>query len=107
MVHDNAPAHQPVFVGDTIRRHCKPFPFKWPACSYDLSPIDYYIFNQIKQHLEEMEVPPKKECEMSTAITIACSKLTQAGIDKVIDNFVTRCKLCLASEGMRFEHKLD
>ena len=41
------------------------------------------------------------------AITIACSKLTHTGIDKAIDNFVTRCKLCVASEGMRFEHKLD
>ena len=102
---DNAPSHTARDVVSCLPKYCKPF-FKWPACSCDLSPLDFYVFSEVKRGIEAMESPPKTEADVRTAVALACASLDQSKIDASIENFVKRCKLCLQVNGLRFEHMM-
>ena len=50
------------------KRRAGPF-FKWPANSYDLPPVEFFAFSEIKNDIEKMT---KKEGECRTAASLAC-----------------------------------
>ena len=50
------------------KRRADPF-FKWPANSYDLPPVKFFAFSEIKNEIEKMT---KKEGECRTAASLAC-----------------------------------
>ena len=102
---DNAPSHKPDRVLKCVKRNAKVFS-KWPACSYDLAPMDYFVFNEVKAAIEKVQPPPKSEQQMRTAVTLACADLDQLAINRAIDSFVTRCRKCFQVGGLRFEHML-
>ena len=72
----------------------------------DLSPLDYFLWSEIKRQLSELEHPPKTDAEMRPAICVAASLAEQEKVNKSIGGLIKRCEKCLEAGGKRFEHML-
>ena len=70
--------------------------FGRPAKSYDPSPLDFFVLNEIKTHVATQD----------PAVSLACDQLRQDTIVRAIDNFVERRRICPRLRGQRSEHAL-
>ena len=75
----------------------KPF-LRWPADSPDLSVLDYFGRNELKEIISKMENPAKNEAELRTEVCIACAVLNRDKACAANDNLVKRRKRCLQVE---------
>ena len=103
---DNAPARKTRDVLDSIKKHCPKSFLPWPACSPDLSVLDYFVWNEFKEFLRGMDKAPQTELELRTAICMAANSLDQCKLNLAIQNLIRRCEKCLEVGGLRFEHML-
>jgi hypothetical protein len=68
-------------------------PLKYPACSPDLAPCDFWAFPTMKRELRGKK----------TACSTILLKLAANGLQNVFEKWVERCKKCIASQGRCFE----
>ena len=107
-LHDGAPAH---FSND-VREHLgitypgrwigRGGPVPWPPRSPDLNFDDYYLWGRIKNMVYQGETSTR---EMTwQRIQDAFATLTAEEIKRASQNLYTRAAMCLANNGMHFEH---
>ena len=103
---DNAPCHSTQKVLKTIKKHAKcEFP-PWPPVSPDLSPLDFFLWPEMKRFILSLETPPKNEASIRAAVCLSASSIDQTKINQAIDSMIKRCEMCLQVGGLRFEYLL-
>ena len=103
---DNAAARTAKPVTHSIRRSTPGAFYPWPSRSPDLNILDCFTWNAVKQFLESMDPPPRKEAELRAAIFRGVATIPQSQTDAAIDQLVGRCEECLEAGGARFEYRL-
>ncbi|KAJ8866317.1 hypothetical protein PR048_032160 [Dryococelus australis] len=80
-------------------------PIAWPACSPDLTPLDYLLWSHMKGHI--YETPVNSEEDLLAQI-IAAADLKLPGIgDRVYQNMVRRYRVCVEVAGRHIEPFLE
>lgn len=75
---------------------------KWPPCSPDLSPLDYWLWGQVKPKC----TPTADFEEMKREFTEIIHSINSDTIKRAIDSWPERLRLCLQQNGGRFESHL-
>ena len=78
----------------------------WPSESPDLTVLDYHVWDGMKEFIDELSPPVKNETELRDAVFRATSAIDMDALRKAIGQLETRCELCIAADGGRFEHML-
>lgn len=109
--HDGAPAHRTPEVTNMLYQVFEDRwlgfngPFKWPARSPDLTPLDFCIWGYIKDQV--YDVPPTTKEEMKSTVLNCFNNLPQDVIWKATQNEMQkRVFKCLETGGRTFEHLL-
>lgn len=105
---DNAPVHTMhdniEFVSDHFERVISKRCFlEWPPNSPDLSPLDYWLWGDIKRACK----PMNSRDDMRTQFSAITSDQTLEKVQRAINQFPLRLKLCIQQEGDRFESILS
>lgn len=79
-------------------------PTAWPARSPDLTPLDFYLWGDIKERVYKRN--PVSIDDLKRYITEEFSNITVPTIDFVFENMVKRFSQCIAVEGNHFQHIL-
>ena len=76
-------------------------PIAWPACSPDLTPLDYYLWGHMKSLIYETPVASKEDllAQVMTAADVRGSKFS----DRVYQNIVWRYCICVEVIGCHIE----
>jgi hypothetical protein len=107
---DGAPCHVTATVMDFLRskfgdriisrrsaRH-------WPACSPDLSCLDFSFWSQALDHVTKTE--PKTIQELKTVVENFATDISEEQLRKMARHTRRRAELCVAERGGYFEHLL-
>jgi hypothetical protein len=109
--HDGAPAHferkvraylDEVFPDRWIGRSG---PVAWPPRSPDLSPLDFFLWSNVKDRVFDGP-PPRDVAELKTRINAAVAAIPKRTIKNVISSFNDRLYHCLTAGGGHFEHQI-
>lgn len=76
----------------------------WPPRSPDLTPCDFYLWGALKEKVYRSN--PHTLDELKTNIRQEIAAISQRELQKVINNFLSRCQKCLNNEGRQFQHLL-
>jgi hypothetical protein len=103
---DSAPAHR---VRETVALLCRETPRfigpdLWPPNSPDLNPVDYRIWSIMQEQVYKS--PINDVCELKLRLIEAWSAMPQRVVDKAVDEWRKRLRLCVSAGGRHFEHKL-
>lgn len=80
-------------------------PFRWPARSPDLAPLDFGIWGYIKNQVFSKPVTTKED--MMQRVLLAFNSLTPDHISRITrHNLMKRIHKCLEVDGANFEHLL-
>ena len=74
----------------------------WPANYPDLTPMDFFFWNQASNYLGK--VKPGSLCEMKRAVEDFAANLEEEAIRKMCRNAGKRAQACVTAEGGHFEH---
>ena len=75
----------------------------WPARSADLNPLDYKLWNILAQRV--YRTMPSSLAELKSSIIREVSNFPQDIVDSAIDEFIPRCKACVAANGGSFVYQ--
>ena len=102
---DSAPAHKARITQDWIKDNVPDFisSQEWPPYSPDLNPLDYSIWSILES--KACAKPHKTIESLKRALKKAWDEITLETLDKIVDNFPKRLKLCIDAEGGYFEQK--
>ncbi len=102
---DSAPAHKLRSTQDWIGDNLPDFisSQEWPPYSPDLNHLDYLIWSILES--KACAKPHKTIGSLKRALKNAWDEITLETLDKIIDNFLKRLKLCIDAEGGYFEQK--
>lgn len=111
-LHDGAPAHASRIVCEHLRdtfQHRwvgRNAPVNWPARSPDLNPMDFFLWGHMKTIVYEREV--NNIDELRARITAAADSIreNQNVFERVRDNWIRRCRVCVEFGGQHIEHLL-
>ncbi len=99
ILHDNAKPHTAKSVksyldseGITIIDH--------PPYSPDLAPCDFWLFDRIKQHLDDHMCAES----LTKQITNILMSISQTEYHRAFEKYLERMRLCVENEGEYFEH---
>lgn len=107
---DGAPSHcttanvnflSDKFNGRVISRRS---PFPWPAHSPDLSPLDYWLWNQLEQDVIIRK--PNNIQELRDVVEQAANNISTVDVRNAIGNFKKRVELCKKNQGGHFESEM-
>lgn len=104
---DGAPAHTSkdamdwltARFSDTFISHRSEFP--WPPRSPDLSPLDYFLWGYVKDHVFRSK--PASLDELKKEVREVIASINSEMLGKVIANFGRRIEKCIAADGGHFE----
>ena len=110
---DGAPAHSGVLARNTLASIFgeqwigRYGPRWWPARSPDLTPLDFFLWGQVKNEVYASEV--HTEDELRQRIERAFDKIKELAaqgdlLNKVRRNLLRRCHLCVYKQGGHFEN---
>lgn len=108
---DGAPPHNARRIGECLSQM---FPNKvisnngdvrWPARSPDLSPLDYFLWGTMKNHIYKTIPADINELHGNIVNTLT-HKIRRRDVRRAILNIRKRIELCLEVEGETFEHLL-
>ena len=97
--HEGAPAHFALDV-NVLPNHCigRGGPVQWPPCSPDLTPMDFFIWGEMKCLLYETLIDTPEELVAHVADAAAIIRETQS--------FACRYQLCINVNGRHFQQLL-
>ena len=72
----------------------------WPSTSPDLNVLDYFIWGYVQKKVNEMK--PETLLDLQLAIEQCVGNVPLGLVQKAIDGFYNRCKLCVDQEGRTF-----
>ena len=100
---DNATAHT---AKKTRAFAASKFPHRmsWPAQSPDLSPLDYCINDYVKEAAAQALPEISKPEEVRAAVKKVVREMPRSVVEKAIDHFPQRLRLCVAQGGGHIEH---
>ncbi|KYN04950.1 hypothetical protein ALC62_04166 [Cyphomyrmex costatus] len=75
---------------------------KWPACSPDLTPMDFYLWGKLKQQAYS-EMPTTRE-DTKERIRRACVAIDPNEIRRAVLSVSTYFRKCVDVQGHHFEH---
>lgn len=107
--HDGAPAHYQrdvrayldVTFGERWIGRGGPVP--WPARSPDLTPLDFYLWGEIKRLVYESESESRDELKDKIIAAFETVKAQEFVLIRLKDNHRRRAELCIQSGGEHFE----
>jgi hypothetical protein len=77
-------------------------PVAWPPRSPDLTPVDFFLWNQFKDYIYREPVDTLEELENRLQESIAT--LTPVMLRNIQNNLLRRAALCIEVGGRQFEH---
>lgn len=104
---DNAPAHtardtqqylEQFFDNRLISQNL------WPPRSPDLTPLDFYLFGNLKNKIFQNRLQNLEELQV--AIEQEINNITAEELQRVFDNLKRRVNICLENHGHHFQHLL-
>ena len=104
---DGATAHTASETLDTCRKIFKDklislhTEFEWPANSPDLSPLDYFLWNEVKTKVYSQ--PIQDVNQMKELILSAIANIEQQTLSNSIENIKYRLSRCVSAKGSHFE----
>ena len=101
---DNAPAHSALKARDLYdRMRGMGYRFEFqPPSSPDLSPLDFYAWNQLKTQMPEVDNVEALKIRVAETWT-KMQRERGHEISQLGQNFVARCEACIAAGGAQFE----
>lgn len=109
--HDGAPPHNRRDVSDFLNNHYNIWmgnkanrdmgQIVCPARSADLTPLDFWLWGQIKNDVYSVRINTPEELRQQ--INAAFNRITEQQINNVHRNFVNRLRLCIQYDGRHFE----
>lgn len=105
---DGAPPHWGLRVREFLNQNFgdkwigRSGPTAWPPRSPDLTPMDFYLWGDIKEKVFKRQ--PKNIDDLKTFIREEFSKITGETLTKVFDDMVSRLSLCIEANGGQFQH---
>lgn len=102
---DGAPSHTAINTMKFLNREKVDFiePAMWPPNSPDLNPVDYAVWGAL-QELVYRQQSFKSVAELKQAIVAAWQRLSQAFIDRSINQWRSRLECVLQQNGGHIEH---
>lgn len=79
-------------------------PVNWPACSPDLTSLDFFLWGYLKNVVFEQR--PTTKANMQDRIRRACAAIPRQTLLDTVRHFQRRLILCLEANGGHFEHLL-
>lgn len=76
----------------------------WPPRSPDLTPLDFYLFGNLKNKIFKNRLHNLNE--LQEAIVQEISNITQDELQRVFNNLKRRVNICLENNGQHFQHLL-
>jgi hypothetical protein len=89
------------FNGRVISRRS---PFPWPAHSPDLSPLDYWLWNELEQ--EVVTKKPNDIQELRAVVEQAANNISTADVRNAVASFKKRVELCKKNLGGHIESEV-
>ena len=77
---------------------------RWPARSPDLSACDFYLWENLKQKVYRRN--PQTLVDLENEIRRVISTIKQEELQRVSQNFLRRCQVCLDQNGHHFQQFL-
>ncbi|GBN60593.1 hypothetical protein AVEN_226786-1 [Araneus ventricosus] len=75
---------------------------EWPPRSPDLNPLDFFMWEYIKQRV--YATPPPTLQELKNRITDTCASVSPAMLYNVQREVQSRVEMCIVAEAHHFEH---
>ncbi|GBN14024.1 hypothetical protein AVEN_109008-1 [Araneus ventricosus] len=107
--HDGAPAHKTSSVKQLLVAEFGKQIIgygglqEWPPRSPDLIPMDFFLWEYLKQQV--YATPPPTLQDLERRITDACANLTPAMLHRVQREVQARGQMCIVADGEKFEHR--
>lgn len=80
----------------------------FPSNSPDLTPLDYYFWNQLKNGIFKngwrSSTNPETVDELKSSVIHFCKSFDKKNIEMAVGSFIKRCKLVMKEEGKHIEH---
>lgn len=81
-------------------------PISWPPRSPDLNPMDFFIWGYFKEIAYARESGSEQELRQKLTEAERVVKENRAAFRRLKDNFLRRCRMCIAAGGGNFENLL-
>lgn len=110
--HDGAPAHYQRQVREYLNDQFgdrwigRGGPVPWPARSPDLTPLDYYLWGEVKRLVYATEYSNRDELKSRILIAFDKVRSDPLVLNRVKDNLCKRAELCIERGGAHFEQLL-
>lgn len=110
--HDGAPAHYEHRVRDYLNDHFpnrwigRGGPVPWPPRSPDLTPLDFFLWGEIKQHVYERESATVQELRQRIITAFDTVKANNFALERLKNHHTRRAGFCLQQGGSHFEQLL-
>ena len=106
---DGAPPHNTLLVREFLNNKYRVWigasgPIAWPPRSPDLSPLDFYLWGAITDFVNERDCENLQELKNYIQDKIIEINQDPLVFERVRQNFLRRCRLCLQKNGGRFEN---
>lgn len=84
-----------------------PAPIAWPPYSPDLSPLDFWLWGDMKHRIFAGDFQPKTESDLRMAVRRTVAEMNQdpAVRARVFNEFVNRLQLCIERGGQSVERR--
>lgn len=102
---DSAPPHKGLITQNWIRSNFPDFieTKEWPSCSPDLNPLDYSIWGFLEKNA--CAKPHQNLEELKSTLVKAWDAVPMELVQKAVDDFPKRLRLCIDAGGGHFEQK--
>lgn len=110
MQQDGAPPHTALASLEWLSEHfdariiSRGSAINWPAHSPDLSPLDFFLWGELKAKV--YETAPESLEDLKSKIKMAARRIHVETCNRVVRELVRRASVCIERNGTHFEHLL-